>query len=135
MTTGRNEPCPCGSGKKYKRCCLAAEQAAAPRPSEATRLREALFEDLWQFGRKALGDAAFEQAAAAFGLAEAQENEIEVAQLFAPWFKSRSYGQVASYSAESSGNILGASITANGDIDSITVMQPFKQCTRLTGAD
>jgi uncharacterized protein YecA (UPF0149 family) len=19
---GRNEPCPCGSGKKYKRCCL-----------------------------------------------------------------------------------------------------------------
>jgi len=23
MTTGRNDPCPCGSGKKYKRCCLA----------------------------------------------------------------------------------------------------------------
>lgn len=20
--TGRNEPCPCGSGKKYKKCCL-----------------------------------------------------------------------------------------------------------------
>jgi uncharacterized protein YecA (UPF0149 family) len=20
---GRNEPCPCGSGKKFKRCCLA----------------------------------------------------------------------------------------------------------------
>ena len=20
---GRNDPCPCGSGKKYKRCCLA----------------------------------------------------------------------------------------------------------------
>lgn len=19
---GRNEPCPCGSGKKYKKCCL-----------------------------------------------------------------------------------------------------------------
>ena len=19
--TGRNDPCPCGSGKKYKRCC------------------------------------------------------------------------------------------------------------------
>jgi preprotein translocase subunit SecA len=19
--TGRNEPCPCGSGKKYKKCC------------------------------------------------------------------------------------------------------------------
>lgn len=23
-TTGRNEPCPCGSGRKYKRCCLGA---------------------------------------------------------------------------------------------------------------
>ena len=25
---GRNEPCPCGSGKKYKRCCGAAGKAA-----------------------------------------------------------------------------------------------------------
>lgn len=23
---GRNQPCPCGSGKKYKHCCLALEQ-------------------------------------------------------------------------------------------------------------
>lgn len=23
---GRNDPCPCGSGKKYKSCCLAKEQ-------------------------------------------------------------------------------------------------------------
>lgn len=23
---GRNEPCPCGSGKKYKRCCYASDQ-------------------------------------------------------------------------------------------------------------
>jgi hypothetical protein len=22
MNFGRNDPCPCGSGKKYKRCCL-----------------------------------------------------------------------------------------------------------------
>ncbi len=26
---GRNDPCPCGSGKKYKRCCLAAGEAVA----------------------------------------------------------------------------------------------------------
>ncbi|MGI6745605.1 MAG: preprotein translocase subunit SecA [Firmicutes bacterium ADurb.Bin300] len=25
---GRNEPCPCGSGKKYKHCCLAKDEAA-----------------------------------------------------------------------------------------------------------
>ncbi len=24
-TVGRNDPCPCGSGKKYKKCCLAKE--------------------------------------------------------------------------------------------------------------
>jgi hypothetical protein len=22
---GRNDPCPCGSGKKYKKCCFQAE--------------------------------------------------------------------------------------------------------------
>jgi tetratricopeptide (TPR) repeat protein len=25
---GRNQPCPCGSGKKYKQCCLDADEAA-----------------------------------------------------------------------------------------------------------
>jgi hypothetical protein len=23
---GRNDPCPCGSGKKYKKCCMKAEE-------------------------------------------------------------------------------------------------------------
>jgi len=27
---GRNAPCPCGSGKKYKQCCLARETSARP---------------------------------------------------------------------------------------------------------
>jgi hypothetical protein len=27
---GRNDPCPCGSGKKYKRCCLVAGASSAP---------------------------------------------------------------------------------------------------------
>ncbi len=27
MNIGRNEPCPCGSGKKYKKCCLSKETA------------------------------------------------------------------------------------------------------------
>ena len=31
---GRNQPCPCGSGKKYKRCCLQKDEASA-----AERLR------------------------------------------------------------------------------------------------
>jgi tetratricopeptide (TPR) repeat protein len=27
---GRNDPCPCGSGKKYKKCCLAKRPSRAP---------------------------------------------------------------------------------------------------------
>jgi hypothetical protein len=40
-TVGRNDPCPCGSGKKYKKCCLAKEKevaakaAAMPAPKSA----------------------------------------------------------------------------------------------------
>ncbi|MBN1945076.1 MAG: SEC-C domain-containing protein [Bradymonadales bacterium] len=26
---GRNDPCPCGSGKKYKKCCMIKDQEAA----------------------------------------------------------------------------------------------------------
>src|SRR5271157_6033733 len=33
MKTGRNDPCPCGSGKKYKKCCLAKDQEASLRPT------------------------------------------------------------------------------------------------------
>ena len=25
MKIGRNDPCPCGSGKKYKKCCIDRE--------------------------------------------------------------------------------------------------------------
>src|SRR5215210_7573717 len=32
MKVGRNDPCPCGSGKKYKKCCLAKDEAAARQP-------------------------------------------------------------------------------------------------------
>jgi len=44
MTVGRNDPCPCGGGKKYKKCCLGKE---APARSDAPagvagELRQAL---------------------------------------------------------------------------------------------
>jgi hypothetical protein len=44
-STGRNAPCPCGSGKKFKHCCLGRENATpfghgAPGPAQA--LRDAL---------------------------------------------------------------------------------------------
>ena len=27
----RNEPCSCGSGKKYKKCCLSSDQGTTPK--------------------------------------------------------------------------------------------------------
>ena len=40
---GRNDPCPCGSGKKYKKCCLAKEEAeAAQRREEANAIGRGL---------------------------------------------------------------------------------------------
>lgn len=52
--TGRNEPCPCGSGKKYKLCCLPKDEAAesekfaqtaaaAASASEAARQKDQAF--------------------------------------------------------------------------------------------
>jgi len=36
VQAGRNDPCPCGSGKKYKKCCLEADQSLGkPGPLEA----------------------------------------------------------------------------------------------------
>jgi SEC-C motif len=33
MNAGRNDPCPCGSGKKYKKCCLAGDKEVSSRPT------------------------------------------------------------------------------------------------------
>ena len=36
--TGRNDPCPCGSGKKYKHCCLDKDRAAELAPAVRQRI-------------------------------------------------------------------------------------------------
>ena len=41
-TIGRNEPCPCQSGKKYKKCCLPAHQARAAEQRRADEQRNAV---------------------------------------------------------------------------------------------
>ncbi len=42
---GRNEPCPCGSGRKYKHCCLLT-RPAAPAPSLAGGARASLMHEI-----------------------------------------------------------------------------------------
>ena len=41
---GRNEPCPCGSGKKFKKCCARVETTGAAQLSQSERK---LFYELW----------------------------------------------------------------------------------------
>ena len=56
---GRNEPCPCGSGKKYKHCCLekheAARQAKDPEQAENLRAKEKEQKQLIKNIEKAFG--------------------------------------------------------------------------------
>jgi hypothetical protein len=44
MKPGRNDPCPCGSGKKYKQCCLGRDGASGVDLAERTwrQMREAI---------------------------------------------------------------------------------------------
>ncbi len=56
---GRNDPCPCGSGKKYKKCCLAKDKAA--RQAAQQTVEQNTFENLVDpssdFGPEALSNA------------------------------------------------------------------------------
>lgn len=49
MKAGRNDPCPCGSGQKYKKCCLSKDEDS--RPAEVLSVAELTPEQ-----RKALAD-------------------------------------------------------------------------------
>src|ERR1017187_10371194 len=40
MKAGRNDPCPCGSGKKYKKCCLPKDQLIPMAPPPTTEIPE-----------------------------------------------------------------------------------------------
>jgi hypothetical protein len=44
MKPGRNDPCPCGSGKKYKQCCLGHDNASGVDPADRLwrQMREAI---------------------------------------------------------------------------------------------
>lgn len=59
MNPGRNDPCPCGSGKKYKKCCeLSARPKVDPKAAMATAAHEAdgrLTERMLRFARTRMG--------------------------------------------------------------------------------
>jgi hypothetical protein len=71
---GRNDPCPCGSGKKYKQCCLATAAAATQEPVNLLwkRVRRALDDTnlvarMLRFAVETYGEAVLDEAWVEFG--------------------------------------------------------------------
>jgi hypothetical protein len=71
MPPRRNDPCPCGSGRKYKQCCLPREEAQAVADSGWLRMRRVegeLDRRLTEHLARHYGPGAVEEAWAAFTL-------------------------------------------------------------------
>jgi hypothetical protein len=92
MKPGRNEPCPCGSGKKYKNCCLAAERQRSESPTELAwaRVRRAIDgmpRLLGRFVADVYGPDAVEEAWDDFTLWEGYgfDPESPLMAVFMPW--------------------------------------------------
>lgn len=98
MKVGRNQPCPCGSGKKYKKCCLGKDEEAAAgnvNYGEYGRRRirnaeEKVLHMLMEYGEERFGDQAPIEAMNEFFLwgdtYMDEEFESAMMQAFAPWF-------------------------------------------------
>ena len=93
MKPGRNDPCPCGSGKKYKHCCLLKDDAP-PDPDDLAwrrvmRATEGLPAALLRTAKSHFGAAALDEAWDEFNLWEIDEPfdpDTPHMPVFMPWF-------------------------------------------------
>ncbi len=90
MPVGRNDPCPCGSGKKYKHCCLQAQDVAEERWLGWRQAEGVVVPAVANFAAETWGEAILEEAAQTFfveGEPPASDDNPEAwEQLFLPWF-------------------------------------------------
>jgi hypothetical protein len=92
--SGRNDPCPCGSGRKFKQCHGRLGQAEAPSPDVAwQRLRAALDgfpTTMYRFIREVYGPEAIEEAWEEFTLFDDEEPPFDpdtpYIEVFMAWF-------------------------------------------------
>jgi hypothetical protein len=62
IKTGRNDPCPCGSGKKYKHCCLKKEAEGKSEAIGRDRSWDTMMDKLLDFSRGARFQQEFQSA-------------------------------------------------------------------------
>lgn len=87
MSAGRNDPCPCGSGKKFKRCCGVPRPDPLAEAAARTRAMQELLERrILRHARDTLGRDFLDRAWDDFVLdAEGIERDGPEIQLFFPW--------------------------------------------------
>jgi tetratricopeptide (TPR) repeat protein len=89
---GRNAPCPCGSGKKYKKCCLPKEEAERQEKTSATPKELELRDRLLSFSGEEKYKKDFEKAYSLYWRRPFRkplvldENKEEKFGLFLDWF-------------------------------------------------
>jgi len=89
---GKNAPCPCGSGKKYKKCCLPREEAGREGKTSVTPQELELRDRLLSFSAKEKYRKDFERAYSLYWRRPFRqplvldENEQEQFSLFLEWF-------------------------------------------------
>lgn len=91
MKPGRNDPCPCGSGKKYKQCCLSAQTVSQVEDLLWHQIRQAikgLPEKLLKFSQNYWSQDALLEAWGDFTLWSEEDFSPHTPhmQLFMPWF-------------------------------------------------
>jgi SEC-C motif-containing protein len=89
---GRNDPCPCGSGRKYKKCCLDKEAASlgAFTPAE----RQSALDHLFRFSRRPELEPAHSTARGDFWVGwMARRSEDEVKEAMQLEQSSTAYGE------------------------------------------
>lgn len=87
MKVGRNDPCPCGSGKKYKKCCMKKDAVVEIRKVREERffqLKNELSEEIYQFLERSLP---FSEKLRAETVFDQKINSTQNGDMFGPLFR------------------------------------------------
>jgi hypothetical protein len=85
----RNDPCPCGSGQKFKKCCLNADETKKAEHRKYSQVEEALSPRLVEYAMEVFGMEALQEAWKTF--IELEDNDppapdSPINSIFIPWF-------------------------------------------------